>query len=567
MIFALTIALFVSLAVGMNAQESTESGPVSTQEDNDPDADPRLKDAIDTLQYHQIPITTEGMRKRLQLMDPDHPSHQQLEAQATVLVKDLNSNDYLVREKATRSLKLMTTVPKLQLAAAMKAADPEVAYRARVILDYVESRNRRDTEQGIIESVCTIVQARQIKGLANVLLETLKLVEDPNTQAAVGKALAASVIETDAQLLKSGIRSEVASQRIASSAGLLKLLGSDATDVLLRCLESEKDDRVRLAIARSLANIGVRDSLPILVGLLDSKEMGVRVECGQVLQALTDLRFDFVAYDGAEKRKKSVEQWQAWLADNAETAELQFPIIEKHLVVGRILYADYKLGKAVEVDMNGKELWSVKQNSAWNVQGLPNGHRLVTSYSGRVVIEYDRDGQEVWKLDRTPGELMGLHRLDNGNTLVGCGTKVVEYQRDGTSIWEANAKGRVSNCQRLNNGNTLLSLFDKNMVVEIDRQGQTVWSIDTPQNPMSAQRTREGTTLIATLGDPRVREFDQRKRLVWEHSVQGGNSAAIRLPNGDTLINSRTEIQLVSPDKKVRWSVKGLKHSFGLSAF
>jgi len=48
--------------------------------------------------------------------------------------------------------------------------------------------------------------------------------------------------------------------------------------------------------------------------------------------------------------------------------------------------------------------------------------------------------------------------------------------------------------------------------------------------------------------------------VVWHFNVNGGGSAVRRLPSGDTLINSKTEIQLVSPDKKVRWRIKGLQH-------
>jgi hypothetical protein len=500
-------------------------------------------------------------------LDPNHPSNKHQENQANAFVRDLNSTNYLVRENATQSLKLMTTVPAVQLAAAVKSKNPEIAYRARVILDYVGSRNRRDTERGIIESACIVIQTRQIKGMTTVLLNTLKLVKDPMTQTAIGDALAATVEETDVDQLRAGLRSKNNSQRIASSVALLELLGSVVVKDLQQCLKVERDDRVRVAFARSLANIGVRDSLPTLVELLESDELNVRVESGQVLRALTDQQFEFVAYESEGKRKASVESWQSWLADHGETVKLHFPILEKHLPVGRILYADYKLNKAVEVDMNGKETWSVDFKSAWNVQGLPNGHRLVSSYAGRTVVEFDRRGNEIWKLDKASNELMGLHRLANGNTLVGSGTTVIEYRPDGTEIWKANVAGRVAQCQRLSNGNTMVALFDKNSVVEINPRGKTIWSIDTGQNPMTVHRTESGTTLIGMLSDPVVREYDQGKRVVWQFSVNGGCSAVRRLPNGDTLINSKTEIQLVSPDKTVRWSIKDLKHSFGLWAY
>lgn len=560
-VLALSIALFVfPLKLGCSQESAAPPG-------QSVDVDPAFEAAQETLDRHRVPLTADGMRKQLLLLDPNHPSHQQLEAQASVFVQDLNSNDYLVRENATRALKLMATVPKLQLAAAAESKDPEVAYRARMILDHVSVRQRRDTERGIIESVCIVVQAKKIKGMTSVLLKTLKLVDDPMTQTALGNSLAATAEETDVQQLRLALQSEIPAQRIASAMALLKLLGSAATGDLQQLLETEGNDHVRVAIARSLANAGVRDSIPTLIGLLDSLELNVRVESGQVLRALTDQRFEFVAYESPDKRKVSVDKWQSWHKQNGQTAELQFPLLDRHLAFGRILYADYKLNKVVEVDMDGKEIWSQDFKAAWNVQGLPNGHRLVSSYSGQKVVEFDVQGNEAWKLDQVPHSIMGLHRLDNGNTLVGSGSKVMEYRNDGTVIWEATMNGRVSECQRLPNGNTVISLFDKNSVVEVDPQAKTVWSINTGKNPMSVHRTDSGTTLIALYGDNRIKEYDREKRVVWEFSIKGGCSVARRLPNGDTLINGKTEIQLVSPDKKIRWSIKGLKHSFGLSAF
>lgn len=566
-IIVLALVLIVSLTTSVYSQEANDDSAAAMKVDQALKVDHVLADAIKTLGRHHVALTADEMRKCLQLLDPKHPSHQKLESQASALIEDLNSTDYLVRENATRSLKMMTTVSKLQLAAAVDSKDPEVAYRARAILDYANSRNRRDTEKGIIESVCVVIQAKQIKGMADILLATLDLVEDSITQRAIGNALAATAENTDLRQLRSALQSKNAARRIASSGALLKLLGPEAAEDLQQRLKIETDDHVRVAFARSLANFGIRASLPILVELMESDELTVRVESSQVLRALTGQRFGFVAYESTEKRQASMDRWQSWLAEEGETVKLQFPIRENQLPVGRILYADYRQNKAVEVDMNGKEVWSVDLKSAWNVQGLSNGHRLVTSYAQRKVIEFDREGKEIWKLDQLPRELMGLHRLENGNTLVGCGSKVIEYQRDGTSIWQAELGGRVSQCQRLSNGNTLVALFDRNKVVEINPKGETVWSIDTAQNPMAAHRTNAGTTLIAALSDPVIREYDQGKQVIWQFTVNGGGSAVRRLPNGDTLINSKTEIQLVSPDKKVRWRIKGLQHSFGLWAY
>lgn len=90
---------------------------------------------------------------------------------------------------------------------------------------------------------------------------------------------------------------------------------------------------------------------------------------------------------------------------------------------GTVLVAHMDLGKAVEYDLTGRELWSVSVPGIWSATVLKNGNVLVVS-SRKFVREFNRKGEIVWewKPADTPefamSSLQRAWRLPNGNTLI-----------------------------------------------------------------------------------------------------------------------------------------------------
>jgi alpha-glucosidase len=88
------------------------------------------------------------------------------------------------------------------------------------------------------------------------------------------------------------------------------------------------------------------------------------------------------------------------------------------------LVAHLDLGKVVEYDQDGKELWSVDAPSAWAAVRLPNGNTLISGNQHGYVREVNRFGQIVWGLEKDDLPGIPLHtvqevtRLANGNTLI-----------------------------------------------------------------------------------------------------------------------------------------------------
>jgi hypothetical protein len=89
---------------------------------------------------------------------------------------------------------------------------------------------------------------------------------------------------------------------------------------------------------------------------------------------------------------------------------------------GTLLVAHHDLGKVVEYDSNGNELWSFPGDGSWGVTPLKNGNVLITDHQG--VREITRRGDAVWSW--TPADAPGYKfaglqqawRLSNGNTVI-----------------------------------------------------------------------------------------------------------------------------------------------------
>jgi hypothetical protein len=100
---------------------------------------------------------------------------------------------------------------------------------------------------------------------------------------------------------------------------------------------------------------------------------------------------------------------------------------------GTLLVAHMDLGKVVEYDADGKELWSFPAPGAWSANPLPSGNVLIVDRIG--VREVTRRGDSVWSW--TPADAPGYKfaslqnawRLNNGNTVIN--NWVNEWTRNG----------------------------------------------------------------------------------------------------------------------------------------
>lgn len=254
--------------------------------------------------------------------------------------------------------------------------------------------------------------------------------------------------------------------------------------------------------------------------------------------------------------------------------------------------------RIIEVNQLGEIVWEYPlpaelkayTNPGWDVEVLPNGN-LLTLFPRYGVYEISRDKKVIWKyLDSKVSH--DADRLANGNTLIAFGAtdtktdaQVKEVDPKGNIVWSWHAKDLFDHAPyssinsegwthtnavtRLENGNTLVSLRNFNLVAEVDPSGKLVRKIGEgvlieQHDPLLLPN---GNLLIANHGMPHeMIELDPMGAIVWRFPIRERSGTPARdvnrLPNGNNLITAADRILEVTPDKQIVWQFRMAKSPF-----
>ena len=248
--------------------------------------------------------------------------------------------------------------------------------------------------------------------------------------------------------------------------------------------------------------------------------------------------------------------------------------------------SDLRRPRIVEVDMNGKVVWSydipssLGRGRATDVEWIPaSDHILFTRESG--VYEVDRKGNIVWSC---PGPSShDADRLANGNTLVAyawgsdsSSPEAREVDPKCNVVWEWHAAEHLqrekrildkegythtNSVIRLANGNTLVSLRNFYMLVEVAPSGQVVWKLPglftTPHDP---EILPNGNILVNTRAPQVIKELTPGGRIVWSYVPDQKDVQTVRynhrLPNGNILFIERVRIIEITRQKEIVWQLR-----------
>ncbi len=479
-----------------------------------------------------------------------HPTPEQAK-RVKELIAAMGSDDWRVREDATKELMALPILPVQTLRELSKHEDLEVRNRAADILAKCEGQLPNN-----MHAVFKVLGAKKYPGMAELVLQAIPLCEMEYVHQAAREALCGVATPADADLLRKSLKSEKPELRMAAAMALAAALKDKALGDVTPIME-DKVAGVRLMAAVACVSLGERKALNVLVDLLADKDIEVRYTAEDALRQLADKDLSAEVGDDAEKVQAV---WKQWPAGDGQTAKLK-PIDElagdRSYLRGNILVADGYRNTVVELTAAGKEIWSYKGAvGAWSAEKLRNGNVLIASYQGNKAIEVNAKGEIVWEYATN---CLNAKQLPNGNYLL-CnysGNTVIEVNRDKKEVWIWKAPNNSSCAQRLRNGNTLVATHTG--VFEVTRDGKTVWEYRGGAF-YSAQRLRNGNTLIADMNGGKVIEVTPDKKVVWELQENSVNDA-YRLPNGNTLITGGNRHIEVTPDKRVIWTRDGA--SFG----
>ncbi len=237
-------------------------------------------------------------------------------------------------------------------------------------------------------------------------------------------------------------------------------------------------------------------------------------------------------------------------------------------------------GKIFEVRRTGKVIPITDAFRNDDVWVLPNGNLLFTTGNG--VREINRKKEVIFEYNSS-SEIFACQRLANGNTFISECTagRLLEVEPGGKVAKEIRllpegiSGGHFfsRNARKLDNGNYLVAHYGLSVVREYDPNGKVIKEIPAEGGPHSVVRLENGNTLISIAdrdnNRPGVIEVNMAGEKVWE--IWAGDLSGIslkfiagiqRLSNGNTILcnwlghgnlGKSPHLIEVTPDKKVVW--------------
>ena len=191
-------------------------------------------------------------------------------------------------------------------------------------------------------------------------------------------------------------------------------------------------------------------------------------------------------------------------------------------------FCDYSQGKVFIVE-NEKIVWEHPAPESNDIWVLPNGNLLFST--GKGVLEVTRGYDTVFCYKST-ANIFACQHLKNGNTFIGESNtgRLLEVTPKGEIIDEAcilpegvsdGGHAFMRNARKLENGNYLAAHYDAEKVTEYDKNGKVVQSFNIPGGPHSVARLPNGNTMVSVADknkDSRIIELDKQGNVVWSLS-------------------------------------------------
>ncbi|QDU31313.1 hypothetical protein ETAA8_64660 [Anatilimnocola aggregata] len=487
-------------------------------------------DPAEVLIARKVPGTAAGAVELLQRFSQHTP------ADRDRWLKDLDAEEYHLRESAMQQLIQLPAIPREEWLKRLATELPEGRWRLRHVLD------RHDSESTQVYRAALQLIAREPAALSDddwlvvaIVMERADLRDE--FSFLLQRHMRASLLPE----FRAAATAERLSSRLAAA-----IVISRSTEVvdrpLIAQLLADRDDQVSLLTAQGVAQRGEIAALSAFIRLLDSPQVDVRREAALWLCGLTGQEFDYSPYAAAAERQATMARWREWLAGPGTQVVLQPPqrlaVHARGSLNGHTLIATGGMGKVCELDTDGNITWQLNMQ-AWSAEKLPGGNVLVASHWENRVCEFDNRGQVVWQLSGV--NAIRAKPLPGGRVLIADfgGNRVVEADSGGNLVWEHGTPDQCFDAERLHNGNTIFAC--PNLVREVAPDGSSVrqWTIEGRIN--SLQVLPSGRLLTANYGQGRVVELDDESRVTWEYKI-ARPSDAFRLPGGRTLITTAEQI-------------------------
>jgi len=238
-------------------------------------------------------------------------------------LKDLDSNDFSKREKATYNLSRLPVIDRVFLKKALKDTSPEVGIRIRRIL----KQNSKERFDGMIRALSYEIIRRKHAGFLSDLFSSIENREEYSMGGLWRSFAEASVITAkvdNIELLKRKLISGNDMVRYSSIKALIGILDEESLKFIGNNL-TDKNPHIKWECARAYARFHRRECLmPLAELLMCDEDFGIRWRSLESLRKITGQEFGYYAAGNAEERAGPARKWIDWIKKNAKLAELNF---------------------------------------------------------------------------------------------------------------------------------------------------------------------------------------------------------------------------------------------------
>jgi HEAT repeat protein/outer membrane protein assembly factor BamB len=478
------------------------------------------------------------------------------ERRVAELVRQLGSERFEAREKASRALTESGKPALKLLRPALADPDVEVVRRAKACIAEIEGG-----DSGLPAAAARLLARRTTAGAVPTLLAYVPFADDTLIEEEVLAALAALGTQPGKvdPALANALKDHVPARR-AAAAYVLGRHPEKAQREEVRPLLADPEPLVRFRAAQGLLAGKDRHAVPVLIALLADTPANLAGQAEEVLWGLAEDASPAVPSDAdpAAARRKYRDAWSHWWRDHGKDVDLA-RLGQRPPYLGLTLIAQSSAGKVWECAKDGKPRWTISGlEGPIEALMLPGNRVLVVENLGKRVSERDLSGKVLWE-HKTDDEALSARRLPNGHIFVATNSTVSEITRDGKDVYRhrfpvGGAGGRINSACKLRNGR-LLVLTSDGVMAEVDAPtGKLLATRTAPDHASySVEPLPGGGCLVAAYGAGKVVEYDAAFKSVWEYNLPSAFHA-LRLPNGHTLISSHSgKIVEVTRESKIVW--------------
>jgi hypothetical protein len=482
------------------------------------------------------------------------------------LVRQLGSQAYLARGRASRELVELGTTAVPFLRQALQDPDLEIARRAEECLRLIEDK---DLGPAITAAAARLVALRRPAGAAEVLLAYLPSADDELVAEEIRNTLAA-LAQADPRAEKALLTAvdDRAGVRRGAAADALGRSNDPQRRAAVRKLLQDADLLVRFRTAVALTTAGDREGVPVLIDLLTQVPLAQAWQAEDLLYRLAESAAPPGAALGRDdaSRRRCRDAWTAWWREEGPKVELARLDTAPRLL-GYTLLVLLDTGRVLELDGNNRVRWQIDNvDFPLDAQVLPGDHVLLAEHESNVVTERDRRGTVVWKHE-IDHPLMA-QRLPNGNTFIATAMHTIEVSRLGRTVsgFRPPNGEQIMRAQKLRNGEIALVTTPQlggqvQHYVRVDPSGREIvrFPVQVRTSGGRVEVLPGERVLLPEMAHNRVVEYDANGRVVWEAAVEQP-VAAVRLPNGHTLVTSmnpqRGAVELDRSGRSEVWQYK-----------